>query len=158
MRELYLVRHGEAVPESENQERPLSLRGIKDSRRLAAHLRKSGLAPGQIWHSTKLRARQTALVIAGEIASEERTFVKKGLGPDDNVEAAREMIEDFFQEENKALMIVSHLPFIPELSSLLLANGNGMPLFVPCSSCLCLARDNFGPWILKWLVEPEIFG
>ena len=46
---LYLVRHAHAVPEEENARRPLSARGRKTVRQIAAFFRENGaLQPGQV--------------------------------------------------------------------------------------------------------------
>ena len=58
---LYLVQHGEAVPETENPERPLTSRGREDIRRLAAFLAQANVRPRRIVHSAKLRAVDSAV-------------------------------------------------------------------------------------------------
>ena len=61
---LYLARHGEARRKEQDPERPLTEAGSETARRVAALLRASGLSVGGIHHSTKLRARQTAEILA----------------------------------------------------------------------------------------------
>ena len=62
---LYLVRHAHAVPEEENARRPLSARGRKTVRQIAAFFRANGaLQPGHVWHSPHWRARETAEIQA----------------------------------------------------------------------------------------------
>ena len=61
---LYLVQHGEAVPDDVDPARPLSQAGKKDVERLAEFLARRKLAVSRILHSGKLRAQQTAELIA----------------------------------------------------------------------------------------------
>jgi phosphohistidine phosphatase len=62
--ELYLVQHGEAKPESEHPERPLTERGTETVRRMASWAAQVGLKLAQIRHSGKRRAEQTATLLA----------------------------------------------------------------------------------------------
>jgi phosphohistidine phosphatase len=57
---LYLAQHGDSLPEQVNPERPLSERGREDVRRLAEFLGGTGIQVRRVYHSGKLRARQTA--------------------------------------------------------------------------------------------------
>jgi phosphohistidine phosphatase len=57
---LYLVHHGDAVGPDVNPMRPLSDRGRVESDMLAQKAAERGVKPDIIWHSGKLRARQTA--------------------------------------------------------------------------------------------------
>jgi phosphohistidine phosphatase len=54
--ELYLAQHGEAKPEAEDPERPLTERGSEAARRLAAWAAQVGVRAAQIRHSGKRRA------------------------------------------------------------------------------------------------------
>ena len=58
--ELYLVQHGEAMPKSLDRTRPLSEQGRQEVRQVAVSAARMGLAVGQIRHSGKTRAEQTA--------------------------------------------------------------------------------------------------
>ena len=66
--EVYLVQHGEAVPKSVDRTRPLSDQGRKEVLQVAAFAARMGLAVGEIRHSGKTRAEQTAALL-GETLS-----------------------------------------------------------------------------------------
>ena len=66
--ELYLVQHGEAKPESEDPERPLTDRGEETVRRMAAWAAQVGLKVDEIRHSGKRRAEQTASLLAERLS------------------------------------------------------------------------------------------
>ncbi len=57
---LYLVHHGDAVGPDVDPMRPLSERGRAQVDALAREAGSRGAKPDVIWHSGKLRARQTA--------------------------------------------------------------------------------------------------
>src|SRR5438046_8946123 len=57
---LYLVHHGDAVGPDVDPQRPLSNVGRAGVDRLAAATAARGVKPQIIWHSGKLRAKQTA--------------------------------------------------------------------------------------------------
>ncbi|MEQ1910662.1 MAG: histidine phosphatase family protein, partial [Vicinamibacterales bacterium] len=57
---LYLAHHGDAVGPGVDIRRPLSDAGRADTERVAAAAAARGAKPIVIWHSGKLRARQTA--------------------------------------------------------------------------------------------------
>ena len=61
---LYLVRHGDALSDSEDPKRPLSETGIEEAKKTGEFLKKAGEKPLKIIHSTKLRAKQTGEIIA----------------------------------------------------------------------------------------------
>ena len=63
---LYLVQHGEAKSKTEDPQRPLTERGREDVARVAAFAASAGLQVGQIRHSGKRRAEETALYCAQE--------------------------------------------------------------------------------------------
>jgi len=57
---LYLVHHGVAVAPEVDPRRPLSPAGLAAVERLAAQAAALGAKPAVVWHSGKLRAKQTA--------------------------------------------------------------------------------------------------
>lgn len=63
MKTLYVLRHGQAVPEGEaasDRERALTARGQSEAQRSAEHLRECTSPPSLILSSSATRARQTA--------------------------------------------------------------------------------------------------
>ena len=61
---LYLVRHGDAVGADVNPTRPLSEEGREEVLKVAHHLKKNRIEVDHIWHSGKVRAIETAEIIA----------------------------------------------------------------------------------------------
>jgi len=111
---IYLVRHGDTVPEERDPTRPLSEKGRAEVEATARALLKEGAKVDEIWHSTKLRAKQTAEIIA-QILGVKKTYEKEGLKPFDPVAPIAEMLKT----ANKTILIAGHMPFLGELAELL---------------------------------------
>jgi phosphohistidine phosphatase len=149
---LYLVRHGDAKAEEVDPERPLSDRGWAEVERMARHLATLRLPIGEIRHSGKLRARQTAELLAKHLAPTHGVQQTQGLGPMDDPALAREEIGSL----PEPLMLVGHLPHLDRLArSLLRAEREIFAL--PTAAIVCLTAADTG-WRLEWILTPEIVG
>ena len=60
---LYLVHHAEAAESHVDPQRPLTEAGRRHAERLAGEAARRGVRPAAVWHSGKLRARQTAEIL-----------------------------------------------------------------------------------------------
>ncbi len=65
--ELILVRHGDALSKAQDPQRPLSDRGRAGAQSAAEAAKGLELAPIAIFHSGKLRAAQTAEILAATL-------------------------------------------------------------------------------------------
>ena len=108
---LYLVRHGEAVSERINPERPLSPVGRKDVAKVAQFLKRAKLKVNEFYHSPLKRAQETAEIICNAIQPQGHLVSKDYLSPDDDID---KMISEL-SKRKEDLMIVSHLPFLLKL-------------------------------------------
>ncbi|MBN1494165.1 phosphohistidine phosphatase SixA [Candidatus Peregrinibacteria bacterium] len=113
---LFLVRHGEYIPESVNPDKPLSDKGKSDIKQIGQQLKNNGYVVEEIFHSGKLRAKQTAEILAEYVLKTDKISQQEGLNPNDEVKPWAEKIASI----NHDLMIVGHLPFMQSLSGLLL--------------------------------------
>jgi len=150
---LVLIRHGEAVSELDDPARPLS--AVGRGRALATATWLAGLAPGlhEVRHSGKLRARQTAEIVAGELGlAAEGVRAVAGLAPHDDVESLAEALE----AERPRVALVGHLPHLARLASRLLTGDPArLGLVVPDAAAVVLARGA-GGWHLLALVNPDL--
>jgi phosphohistidine phosphatase len=152
---LYLVQHGEAVPEAADPERPLSAKGREEVAAVAGWLRARGVRTGAIWHSTKLRARETADIFAEALLAGKRPQERDGLAPSDHPEA---LLDELSAPEGD-LMIVSHLPFLGKLASLLITGRDAyIPIFFHQGGVVCLDREGMGPYGVEWAITPALVG
>lgn len=153
--QLYLVQHGEAVPDSENPERPLTTRGREDIRSLAAFLAEAKINPARIVHSGKLRAADSASLLAVAIGNNVAIETcEKGLLPGDSPVPLAEAVGEW-QDDT---LVVGHQPFMSRLVSRLLL-GREQPAIVEFTpgTIACLARRPVtGAWYLSWVLTPEL--
>jgi phosphohistidine phosphatase len=156
--EFILVRHGEAKTELEDPLRPLSEMGRHDVETVSSYVLRMGYQPEWIHHSGKLRAEQTAQIIAGALYMNDRVKAVSGLSPNDDIVPVAESL----CAEEKSLMIVSHLPFLSRLLGLLvLADPDKELINYHSGTVVCLKRDDAvkfpAPgrgWIIGCVISP----
>jgi phosphohistidine phosphatase len=150
---VYLVRHGEAVSSESDPKRPLSEEGRADIRKVASFIKPMRITVEHIWHSGKLRAVQTAEIIAKSVAVTKDCSAHEGLGPNDDVSTIADEMETY----NANLMLVGHLPFLAYLISLLVSGKETINVAaLDAGSIACLNRSDPGRWQIEWMITPEI--
>lgn len=150
---LYLVQHGKAHSKDENPERPLTDAGVADIERLAVFMNRADIRVERVIHSGKLRARQTAKILAAAIAPEVRLDTSGLMNPNDNPGAFDWQSESW----DRDTLIVGHLPFMAKLVSHLLIDDSERPVtaYKP-GSVVCLEHDSDGHWSINWMIRPEL--
>ena len=133
-----LVHHGDAVGPDVDPMRPLSSRGLTASTALAEAAAERGIKPDLIWHSGKIRAKQTAELFwraCNPLAGFEAVH---GLQPGD---PPRWMRDRLFGE-SRSILVVGHMPHLPALLSLLRGDqGDGTTLDFPAHGCVALEAE-----------------
>ncbi len=150
---LYLVQHGEACPKEVDPQRPLTAQGREDVERLAAFLSRSGIEIQRVMHSGKLRAAQTADLLAAAVAPYVELETSAHIHPNDDPRSV-----DWQKETGgRDTMLVGHLPFMARLVSLLLAGNSDEPFaaYQP-GSVVCLESVTGGHWQINWMIRPEL--
>lgn len=153
--QLHLIRHAHAEDTRPDPLRRLSKRGCRQVRTLARFLRRSeALAPKEIWHSTLVRARETAELLA------ERTRLKvplreiAGLAPEDNpARFARQLATC-----EKTVAVVGHEPFLSALASLLVAGAPAPVRFAMKKGAVLTLERERRHWTVRWHVSPDLLG
>jgi len=147
---LYLVRHGECVPEEINPDCPLSDRGLVEVARVATQAAKKNFIITKIFHSGKKRALQTAIIMKEYLKPTFGIAQSVRIDPNDDICYALDLIE---QTEN--IMIVGHLPFLEKLVSHLVTGDQEMEVMkFPTAGMVCLDKDAEGKWKIKWKLFP----
>lgn len=148
--EFYLVRHGEAVSQPIDGQRPLTPGGRRDVERLGQAAAIRGVQPGQIYHSGLLRAQQTAEILSESLGPVEGVRELIGLRPEDDPVIAKAELES----STVSLMLVGHLPHISRLASFLVAGNAEQDLvqFTP-ATVLGLFYENHH-WKILWKLTP----
>lgn len=120
---LFLVHHGDAVGPEIEPSRPLSPMGREAVNRLAQDSAGRGAKPAVIWHSGKLRAKQTAEAYWRACNPFAEFSATKDLQPDDPPEWMR----DRLRGESRDVMLAGHYPHLPRLLRLLVGDDASFP-------------------------------
>lgn len=151
---LFLVQHAEAKSKAEDPLRPLSENGLKIIRKVAKYAGKNlRIQVAEIVHSGKLRAEQTAEILADHLKPTKWLTTSKDLEPlaDPGVWKNR------LAETIKDIMLVGHLPHLSKLSSLLLTGNEDKEIIRFKMGCVvCLERDESSQWATRWMITPQI--
>ena len=118
--DIYLIQHAESIPEKEDPARPLSHEGKVTMEKVAALAAGLKIKPDFIFHSEKLRAKQTAEILARNLGLSDKLRERKGLGPLDPVAPVAGWLKEETAKGLAGLAIVGHLPFLDRLTSLLI--------------------------------------
>jgi phosphohistidine phosphatase len=149
---LYLVQHGEAKSEQEDPRRGLTDQGKRNIQKTADFFAKLSPELGEIRHSTKLRAAETAQLLAGALGKEDLLRECEGLAPNDPVKPLAQELDSV----DRPLLVVGHLPFLSKLASLLLCGDEGRaPITFSYAGIVCLGR-NEDRWQVEWIFTPDL--
>lgn len=149
--DFYLVRHGEAKAANEDPTRPLTDRGRKEVEKVARAVAAKGPRVFEILHSDKLRAKQTAEILAQSLAPRGGVREIMGLSPEDDPQVAKVELE----VAEAPLMLVGHLPHLSRLASVLVTGDREKEIVgFPAAAILCLSRTE-GGWEVRWTLAPE---
>jgi len=118
-----LVHHGEAVGPEVDPRRPLSPWGREAVERLAAEAAGRGVKPAVIWHSGKLRAKETAEAFWRACNPFAEFSATRDLQPEDPPEWMR----DRLRGESRDVLIAGHYPHLPRLLNLLSSTAVTFP-------------------------------
>jgi phosphohistidine phosphatase len=122
--QICLVHHADAVGPAIDPQRPLSARGLAQAEWVADQIAATGIVPAAVWHSGKLRARQTAQAVWRTVNPLAEFRMIRGLLPDD----PPAIVRDALYGETRDLLLVGHMPNLPALLALLLARPGDVPL------------------------------
>jgi phosphohistidine phosphatase len=147
---ILLVHHGDALNPGVDPSRPLSARGLGDVARLAEQAAARGVKPDVIWHSGKLRARQTAEAYWRACNPLAPFSATRGLLPDDPPIWMRDQLAG----ENRCIVVVGHMPHMPRLLRLLVTgDADDARVNFPQHGCVALEADG-DRWKEVWRLEP----
>jgi phosphohistidine phosphatase len=146
---ILLVHHGEAVSPAVDPARPLSGAGLGGVARVAEQAAARGVKPDVIWHSGKLRARQTAEAfwrICNPLAAFSAT---RNLQPDDPPVWMRDQLDG----ETRTIVLVGHMPHMPRLLRLLVTgDADAVTVTFPQHGCVALEPHD-DRWKELWRID-----
>jgi phosphohistidine phosphatase len=147
--QIILVHHGDAVGSDVDPMRPLSSIGREATERLAAAAALRGVKPDAIWHSGKLRARQTAEIFWRACNPFASMTIERGLLPDD----PPQWIRDRLTAESRSILVVGHMPYLPRLLAMLTGEREDTrAASFPMHGCVVLDPDG-DRWKEIWKSE-----
>lgn len=151
------MQHGLAAAAQVDAQRPLTAAGRGEVASVCARAAGCGVRLDRIVHSGKLRAEQTAEILADSLGCPVVEEVA-GLNPNGDVRLAAHDLVDRMAEGSLAL--VGHLPFLDRFASLLVAQepeaqvvafrNGGLVKLVPSSLG--------GEFAVAWVLTPELSG
>lgn len=143
---LFLVHHGDAVGPDVDPQRPLSVPGRLAVERLAAAAAARGAKPVVIWHSGKLRAKQTAEAFYRACNPFAEFSATRDLQPEDSPEWMR----DRLRAESRDVLIAGHYPHLPGLLAKLVPDSRPFP---PHGVVTLVTMDDGETWTEEWRLE-----
>lgn len=144
---LYLVHHADAVGPGVDTRRPLSDLGHAQAAQLAERAAAAGCAPAVIWHSGKLRARQTAEAFYRRCNPFAEFRMVGGLLPDDSTAKIRDLLIG----ESRDLLLAGHMPNIRQLFRDLVPAAGEFPLH---GMVVLETADEGRTWTETWRLSP----
>ena len=122
--QVFLVRHAEAAHETPalpDAHRPLTQHGRRQARALGDRLRWHDCDPSHIWSSPRVRAIQTAELLAATLGSETAVEVVGALAPEGSPDDAADVVAALDSLADDAIVvIVGHEPGLSVLGALLI--------------------------------------
>ena len=148
---LYLMRHGEALSPQRDPERGLTDKGKSNVELVAKHLQNKDVSFSQIFHSKKKRARETAEIMGNIIAPNIKLTLHDKITPNDDPHLIFSEINSWEEDT----LIASHLPFVPDLMTLLTEKDAYMTAITfETATVICLEKENSYRWDFKWSTAP----
>jgi len=149
---VYLVQHADAKKEEVDPSRSLSEKGLQDIKKVASYVSQLNIKVYKIFHSGKLRAKQTAEVLSENLKPTKGITEVGGLAPLDDAEIWEERLKGMTDN----IILVGHLPHLDKLASLLLCgNADKNVVSFKMAGIVCLKRNDIGEWSLQWTLTPE---
>jgi phosphohistidine phosphatase len=145
---IYLVHHAEAVEPEVDPQRPLTVAGRAHADRVALAAAERGVKPAVIWHSGKLRARQTAESFWRACHPLAEFAAIGGLQPSDSPGR----ICDLVNGEERDVMLVGHMPSLPRIFRSLIGADENAPHDFPQHGLVALEQGKAG-WVESFRIS-----
>jgi phosphohistidine phosphatase len=143
-----LVHHAEAVAAETDPQQPLTEAGRRRASELGTALASRGVRPSRVWHSGKLRARQTALEIWHSTNALAQFAAARGLQPTDHPR----ILHDLLTGEDAQVVCVGHMPNLGRLLAALTGRPEALVSF-PAHGAVALTMTSPKKWREVWRIS-----
>ena len=144
MAHLYLVQHGAAKTEAEDPQRSLTDEGRRAVEKMADFLSTLRLSVDRIEHSEKLRAKETAEILAARLRPAEGIKEVSGIAPNDDIEPMRARLES--EPKNRRLA-----------ARLLGLEADRTVVQFQMGGVVRMERQDASRWTVRWVLVPDLF-
>lgn len=155
---LYFFRHASAgktmVSPKKDERRPLDEEGILQARYIGRLLANLDVQVDQIISSPLKRARQTASLVANELAFEGAVQIDDALRPEAEFDQFQTMLSRY--KKYDAIMVVGHNPSFTEFLSKSISGAGGAAHIDFKKGAVARVEMNGRTGVLNWLVTPKI--
>ena len=155
---VYFLRHASAGKSTLNpkkdEQRPLDEEGILQARYVGRVLANIDVQVDQIVSSPLKRARQTASLVANELAFESALQIDDGLRPDAGFDQFQAMLARYRKHE--AIMVVGHNPSLTEFLTKSISAGAGDTQIDFKKGAVAKVDVSGRTGTMQWLVTPKI--
>jgi phosphohistidine phosphatase len=145
---LYFVQHGLAENKLDNPDRPLTEEGFNQTRNNARQLLALKAPVSHIFHSGKLRAQQTAEVIAS-VLNVNKIDAIDHLSPNDDPALITQELNE------TAALYVGHLPHLEKLVSMLITGKEAPAILEFQNSAVVCLNKNEDVYKILWYITPQ---
>ena len=162
--DLYLMRHGIAVPREgdagmPDAERALTEEGVRKTEEVVEGLVRLGISCEWIMTSPLLRARQTAEIAAKALNLGDHIEEWPELGAAGSNEALLRRLQTTEQDKRfEGVLLVGHEPQLSELTSLFLSGRRDLSIDFKKAGVCCLQVGDALKWgnsTLQWFLPPK---
>ncbi len=127
-------------------------KGKTEVEAVACYVASSGVKVSRIFHSGRLRAKQTAELFAQHLVTPQGVTEQEGLGPLDAPYQAKQLV----LQAEEPIMIIGHLPHLSRLASLLiLGQAEKEVVRFKMGGLVCLGRSD-DSWSIDWALIPQL--
>ena len=155
---LYFLRHASAgksvMNPKKDERRPLDEEGMLQARYVGRLLANMDVQVDQIISSPLKRARQTATLVANELAFETVVQIDDALRPEAEFDQFQTMLARY--KKYDAVMVVGHNPSLTEFLSKSVSGASGSTQIEFKKGAVAKVEMNGRTGTLDWLVTPKI--
>lgn len=153
--QVLIMRHGDAVPDAASDAiRPLSARGVEESRQMASWLQNQNTEIDRVLVSPYVRAQQTLTTLRGVLPLPDDADSLPELTPGGDAERVGDYLHALADGGVSSVLIVSHLPLVGYLVAALCPQICA-PMFATSAIARVTLNADSDVGVFDWQVSPS---